>query len=308
MIGHDKVGSGALGVIVLNDWMCDTSTWDGARVYLDQERFTWAFADLRGYGRSIDVRGAFTVAEAAADVVNLADALGWRRFAIVGHSMSTLVALHLAQHLPDRVDRAVLLTPPPPSGFGADDATLAAMEAIARGDDAKRIRSLQTMWGDRLSGALDPVQGGAVARRRRSGGGGRVCHDVRSKRRAGSDSHRLRPLARRHGGARCRDHAAGSRDEVSDAAVRAARRRPARRLRPLSHAGVSAAPGLDRRALSGRSCQGADRLSLCRKVVTTSGRRNSAARSRCPERARRLRPERKNRPSSPRSHTHRSCP
>jgi 3-oxoadipate enol-lactonase len=151
MIGYDKVGSGALGVIILNDWMCDTSTWDGARVYLDQESFTWAFADLRGYGRSIDLRGAFTVAEAAADVVNLADALGWRRFAVVGHSMSTLVALHLAQHLPGRVLRAVLLTPPPPSGFGADDATLAAMEAIARGDDAKRTRSLQTMWGDRLS-------------------------------------------------------------------------------------------------------------------------------------------------------------
>jgi 3-oxoadipate enol-lactonase len=60
MIGHDKVGSGPLGVIVLNDWMCDTSTWDGARAYLDDDRFTWTFADLRGYGRSMGLDGEHT--------------------------------------------------------------------------------------------------------------------------------------------------------------------------------------------------------------------------------------------------------
>jgi 3-oxoadipate enol-lactonase len=153
MIGHDQVGSGPNRIIVLNDWMCDTSTWDGARPYLDRGTFTWAFADLRGYGRSIDQRGAFNVVEAAADVLSLADALGWSRFAIVGHSMSSLVALHLAQHLPDRIDRAVALTPPPPRGFGADDARIEAMRAVARGDDARRIRLLEMMWGDRLSKA-----------------------------------------------------------------------------------------------------------------------------------------------------------
>ena len=151
MIGHDRLGSGPLGVLVLNDWMGDTSTWDGARPYLDDERFTWIFADLRGYGRSMGQQGAFTVAEAAADVVSLADALGWPKFAVVGPSMSTLVALHLAQRLPDRVERAVLLTPPPPRGFGADEARLDALRAVARGDEATRLRSLQVRWGDRLS-------------------------------------------------------------------------------------------------------------------------------------------------------------
>lgn len=150
IIGYHSVGSGSFGVIVLNDWLCDTSTWDGARAYLDEGRFTWAFADLRGYGRSMGRRGTFTLAEAATDVVRLADALGWRRFALVGHSMSSLVALHLAQHLPDRIDRAVVLTPPPPSGFGADGAAVEAMQAVARGDDSKRLHLLRAMWGDRL--------------------------------------------------------------------------------------------------------------------------------------------------------------
>jgi 3-oxoadipate enol-lactonase len=144
MIGHEKLGSGPRVVVVMNDWRCDTSTWDGARPYLDTVELTWAFTDLRGYGRSKGRRGDFTVEEAAGDVVDLADAQGWPRFAIVGHSMSSLVALHLAQHHPDRIDRTVLLTPPPPTGFGADDATLAAIRAVARGDDATRMRAMRS--------------------------------------------------------------------------------------------------------------------------------------------------------------------
>src|SRR5277367_5593790 len=150
MIGHERLGSGPRAVIVLNDWICDTSTWDGARAYLDAGAFTWAFADLRGYGRSRGQAGEFTVEEAAADAIALADALGWRRFAIVGHSMSCLVALHLAQHFPDRIDRAIVLTPPPPAGFGADGARLDAMRAMAI-DDAKRMTFLRSRLGDRLS-------------------------------------------------------------------------------------------------------------------------------------------------------------
>ncbi len=29
VIGHEKLGAGPRRVVVLNDWMCDTSTWDG---------------------------------------------------------------------------------------------------------------------------------------------------------------------------------------------------------------------------------------------------------------------------------------
>jgi 3-oxoadipate enol-lactonase len=150
-IGHELVGSGPMPVVILNDWMCDTSTWDGARVYLDGASFTWVFADLRGYGRSRDRSGAFTVTEGAADVIELADAHGWDRFAIIGHSMSSLVALHLAQHHPARITHAVVITPPPPTGFGADDAMLEGARALARGDDAMRAAILKQRFGNRLS-------------------------------------------------------------------------------------------------------------------------------------------------------------
>jgi 3-oxoadipate enol-lactonase len=151
MLGHETIGSGPRKVVILNDWLCDTSTWDGARSYLDGDGLTWAFADLRGYGRSREQAGEHTVEEAAADVIELCDALGWKKVAIVGHSMSTLVALHLAQHFPDRIERAVVLTPAPPAGFGADDARLGAMRALALGSDAERAQWFRLRHEGRLS-------------------------------------------------------------------------------------------------------------------------------------------------------------
>ena len=150
-LGHELVGKGPVHVIVLNDWLCDTSTWDAARPFLDGTRFTYAFADLRGYGRSRGRSGAFTILEAAGDVLALGDSLGWHRFAIVGHSMSALVALHLAQNHAHRIERTVALTPPPPTGFGADEAMLSASRALALADDATRATFFSQRFGTRLS-------------------------------------------------------------------------------------------------------------------------------------------------------------
>lgn len=150
-IGHELVGIGPARVVIMNDWLCDTSTWDAARVYLDGKRFTYAFADLRGYGRSKGHSGTFTLPEAATDVLALTEALHWERFAVVGHSMSALVALHLAQHHADRVERALVLTPPPPTGFGADDAALSASRALALADEATRLAFFSQRFGTRLS-------------------------------------------------------------------------------------------------------------------------------------------------------------
>lgn len=159
VLGHARVGTGSRRVVVLNDWMCDTSTWDAARAYLDGERFSWAFADLRGYGRSRERRGDYTAIEAAGDVLALGDALGWSRFAVVGHSMSSLVALHLAQHHADRVERAVLLTPPPPAGLVRDaavrDAALDAARALARSDEATRRAALRQRFTRLSNGWAD---------------------------------------------------------------------------------------------------------------------------------------------------------
>lgn len=120
----------------MNDWLCDTSTWDGARVLLDARA---RIRDLRGYGRWRGRTGEFTVREAAADMLALADALGRVRFAVVGDSMSALVALQLAQPHADRAERIVALTPPP-GGFGTDEAMTEAPRALAPPDDRSPLR------------------------------------------------------------------------------------------------------------------------------------------------------------------------
>jgi pimeloyl-ACP methyl ester carboxylesterase len=149
-LGLEIVGSGPRRLIVLNDWLCDTSTWQSAQPYLDPARFSWAFADLRGYGRSRGRTGSFTLVEAASDVLALADALGWPRFSVIGHSMSTYVAMHLGQHAPERVERVVLITPGPPRGFGADEAWLAGAQASTR-DDTTRVETVRARFAERLS-------------------------------------------------------------------------------------------------------------------------------------------------------------
>jgi pimeloyl-ACP methyl ester carboxylesterase len=51
---------------------------------------------------------------------------------------------------PERIERVAVLNPPPPEGLRYDDATFAALEAVARGDDAKRARALRSILGERL--------------------------------------------------------------------------------------------------------------------------------------------------------------
>jgi pimeloyl-ACP methyl ester carboxylesterase len=150
-LGHEKIGSGPVNIIVLNDWISDTSSWDPAKPYLSSEEFTWVFADLRGYGRSKTLPGPFDLRQSVTDVLALADHLGWQKFSILGHSMSTLVAIHLAQHHSERVERAVVITPVPPTGLGGDQTMLEAFRSVALFDDQQRVGFLGQRWGDRLS-------------------------------------------------------------------------------------------------------------------------------------------------------------
>ncbi len=134
-------------MFVLNDWLCDTSTWDVARAYLDRERFSFFFTDLRGYGRSKEMKGKYDVNEGANDVLALANSLGLMRFSIVGHSMSCLVAMHLAQHQEKRIEKIVLLTPPSPKGMGGSDQMVANYARIVK-DPAKRADMLSRRFLD----------------------------------------------------------------------------------------------------------------------------------------------------------------
>ncbi len=72
----------------------------------------WAIApDLRGHGSSDqpDREDRYSLALFAADLLGLADELGWTRFSLLGHSMGGMVAQELALAVPDRLERLVLM-------------------------------------------------------------------------------------------------------------------------------------------------------------------------------------------------------
>jgi haloacetate dehalogenase len=78
------------------------------------ESHTIIAPDLRGYGGSRAPAGGprgegFTKREMAADVVRLMDALGFDRFAVVGHDRGARVAYRMALDHPTRVERLAVL-------------------------------------------------------------------------------------------------------------------------------------------------------------------------------------------------------
>src|SRR5579862_7896811 len=115
-IGFTTYGDGPLRVLALHDWFCDHSSWDATLPYLTPDRFTYVFADLRGYGISREIDGTYTLDEAAGDAIAVAGKLGWPRFSLIGHAMSGLVVQRIAQLAPERIARIVAVTPAPPVG------------------------------------------------------------------------------------------------------------------------------------------------------------------------------------------------
>ena len=67
--------------------------------------------DLRGHGGSAkpEKEAAYSFEIMAADMLGLADVLGWERFVLLGHSMGGMVAQFMACKAPGRLDGLVLM-------------------------------------------------------------------------------------------------------------------------------------------------------------------------------------------------------
>lgn len=150
MLGHVQFGDGPRKVMVLGGAFGWAEDWTGFQAGLDPERATWVFADYRGYGRSRGLDGAFNFDEAAADVLALADSLGWGRFALVGHSMGGVAIQRvLLAAKPGRIERMAAITAVPACGSRMDEQRL-AMFAKAGADLAQRQFILDFSTGKRL--------------------------------------------------------------------------------------------------------------------------------------------------------------
>jgi pimeloyl-ACP methyl ester carboxylesterase len=151
ILGFEIFGKGSIPVIVLHDWYCDHSSWNPLLTYLNPQKFTYAFADLRGYGKSLKINGQYTLEEACSDVMLLADHLKWEKISLVGHSMSSVVAQRLGQLFPERIQRIAAITPVPPASLQCHSEAVEFFRAIALADDTSRFNSVSALWGTRLS-------------------------------------------------------------------------------------------------------------------------------------------------------------
>lgn len=155
VLPHGLHGDGPHKVIAIHGWFADRSAYDPVLPDLDLASFQYAVVDLRGYGEARDVGGAYTTAEGAADVVALADRLGWDRFSLVGHSMGGCVAQRTVALAPGRVRRIVGVSPVPASGLALPPEQWELFSAAAHSPANRRTILDVTTGGRRPSAWLD---------------------------------------------------------------------------------------------------------------------------------------------------------
>ena len=138
MLGFDTFGHGARKVMAIHGWFGDEKTFQPLYRALDPEQFHWVSPACRGYGASRHIAGDYTMQEIAADVLALADSLGWTRFSLVGHSMGGKAALRLLSDAPERIEKVIGVTPVPASGVPFDAGTFAMFQGAWTNPDAAR--------------------------------------------------------------------------------------------------------------------------------------------------------------------------
>lgn len=147
--GYEQVGHGPHKVMVMGGWFGDAGDWRATFGALDPDAFSLVLFDYRGYGRSRQREGAYTFEESAADVLALADHLGWDRFSLIGHSMGGVAIQRVLLAAPHRIDRMLAISAVPACSSRMDGERL-AMFRQAVTDVARREFIINYSTGNRL--------------------------------------------------------------------------------------------------------------------------------------------------------------
>jgi epoxide hydrolase 4 len=111
-------GDGRL-VLLLHGFPESSRSWRHQLPALAEAGFRAVAPDLRGYGES-DTHGPYDLETLAADVAGLVETLGRERATVVGHDWGGAVAWASAHHVPERVERLVVLNCPHPASIGRE--------------------------------------------------------------------------------------------------------------------------------------------------------------------------------------------
>src|SRR6202021_560924 len=101
-------------------------------------------------GERQQVRGEFTMAEAAADALVLADELDWDQFSVIGHSMGAKAAHQILLQAPGRVRKLVGLNAVPASAVPMDEQGWALFSGAVE-EPANRAAIIDFTTGNKLT-------------------------------------------------------------------------------------------------------------------------------------------------------------
>jgi pimeloyl-ACP methyl ester carboxylesterase len=95
--------------LALHGWLDNANTFDALAPLLPE--LNLVVPDFAGHGFSSHRAPGvhYTSLADVQDALAIADALGWQRFSVIGHSMGAAVATELAGMFPERVERAVMI-------------------------------------------------------------------------------------------------------------------------------------------------------------------------------------------------------
>lgn len=104
---YRKAADGKPPLVLIHGWGGSSGHWQYTPQHLADVRDLYAL-DLPGHGETPVRSGATGPESLARLVIDFADGLGLDRFELNGHSWGAAVAILVAAHWPDRVDRLVL--------------------------------------------------------------------------------------------------------------------------------------------------------------------------------------------------------
>lgn len=110
VLDYKVFGEGEKKVLFLHELFGDCTNYDSCLKYFNKKDFSFFMVDLRGYGLSKHILGKYNLQEAVDDVINLISHLNINEYILVAHSMSTMIAQHIASK-DERVKKLILITP-----------------------------------------------------------------------------------------------------------------------------------------------------------------------------------------------------
>lgn len=148
-----------LPVIALHGWLDNANSF--ARLAPKLQGLRIVALDMAGHGHSAHrpAGAGYALWDYVYDVLQVAEQLGWKRFALLGHSLGAIVSLVLAGALPERVTHLGLIDgviPPTASGENAAERLGMALQAQLSLQDKRKpvYNSLDRAVEARMKGVV----------------------------------------------------------------------------------------------------------------------------------------------------------